>query len=80
MDQDYKKLIIILAETFATAYNTVFDMVGDPNVAVAGGNSVLTVVLQNQRQNTREQAPTVDDVIARLRKAAQEEHGEGGKK
>jgi hypothetical protein len=78
MDQDYKNAITTLAETFATAYHIVFDMVGDPNVAVAGGNIVLTAVLQNQGQNTKEQAPTVDDIIARLRKAAQEEHGEGG--
>lgn len=87
MDENSKKSLEELVDVFEIIYSHLIKKIRNPYIAVPAADAILRIVMdiQEQRQGQGQDsvhAPSVsvDDVIAGLKKAMDDEHGQGGKK
>lgn len=79
MDKATKQAIEATTEMMAVAYKKAFEIVNDQEEAINIAHQTL-IFVDEMREQTRPNTPSVDDVIAGLRESMQKEHGKEGKK
>lgn len=77
MDKKLVETLEALTDVFIIIYSRVIKEVKDPFIAVSASDALVRIIMDVQEAP---HTPSVDDVVAGLKKAMADEHGQGGKK
>ena len=78
MDKATKQAIEAATEMMAVAYKKAYEVVNDQEEAINIAHQTM-IYIDEIHEQRRPNTPSVDDVIAGLREAMQNEHGKEGK-
>lgn len=76
LDKGIVTPVKMISEAYAISFNAVLDLTGDSNAAQDAAKFVTGLLFGPQLMRQAYQKPEVDDIIAGLKRAAEEEHGE----